>query len=433
MSRETLLAARTSARKDPSQQQFLNGEIHDWYRIILGYSDHLVAKLLRQLNVGEGQAVLDPFAGTGTTLIECMKRGVDAVGLEVNPSSVFAARVKTNWHIDVGIVLALLDEIACKRTHYLRADRTYRTDPTFAYLESSGMLERRWISQEPLRQALALKACIYEMDITPSYRRFLLLALMNQVVRGASNVKFGPELYCQPPKRKVDVFRGFARRVEQMALDLSVVKQPTKSSVRVLEGDARDAAVVLDRASAGRFSAVISSPPYPAEHDYTRNSRLELAFLEYVTDRDALRRYKKRMIRSHTKGIYKDDTDADHVAGNDKVERIARKIERKVRNNTDGFARFYSSVVRSYFGGMKRHFQSLKSVLVPSAQLAYVVGDQSCYAQVHIPTAEILGSIAEECGYEVVAIEHWRSRWSTVTSKHIGENILILRHLNTKR
>lgn len=53
-----------------------------------------------------------------------------------------------------------------------------------------------------------------------------------------------------------------------------------------------------------------------------------------------------------------------------------------------------------------------------------MVGDQSCYLQVHIPTAEILGDIASEVGFREVRIEHWRERWSTTTSKMIDENIL---------
>jgi hypothetical protein len=76
---------------------------------------------------------------------------------------------------------------------------------------------------------------------------------------------------------------------------------------------------------------------------------------------------------------------------------------------------------------MKRHLMSIGSMLVPNAQCAYVIGDQSSYLQVHIPSSKILSSIADEIGFETVDIQHWRSRWSTTTSKEIKENILILR------
>ena len=177
---------------------------------------------------------------------------------------------------------------------------------------------------------------------------------------------------------------------------------------------------------------VICSPPYPTEHDYTRNSRLELAFLEQVADRETLQEIKRNMIRSHTKGIYTNDTDSEVVSGNDALARLAKKIDRKAATKTYGFARLYSKVATEYFGGMKRHLKSVSSMLTPNATLAYVVGDQSSYLQVPIETAKILGSIAEEVGYTLIEIRHWRDRQSSVTSKTIRENILILRNKGAK-
>ena len=89
-------------------QRFLNGEVHDWYRIILGYSDHLVGGLLDEFHLDPKASVLDPFCGSGTTLVEGMKRGLRVTGLDANPSSCFAARVKTDWSVDPERLRALL-------------------------------------------------------------------------------------------------------------------------------------------------------------------------------------------------------------------------------------------------------------------------------------------------------------------------------------
>src|SRR5436305_15021848 len=91
--------AKKKSKSDPSPQAILNGEVHNWYRIIHGYSDHLVKKLLDRFDIQPGQRVVDAFCGTGTTLVECMKRGIDSVGIDANPSSCFSAKVKTNWGI----------------------------------------------------------------------------------------------------------------------------------------------------------------------------------------------------------------------------------------------------------------------------------------------------------------------------------------------
>jgi SAM-dependent methyltransferase len=418
----------TSSHARPQSQRFLNGEVHDWYRIVLGFTDRLVAELLNEFQVKAGELVLDPFCGTGTTLVECMKRQIRSVGIDANPSSVFAARAKTNWSLHDTTLLELLEEVKrLTKRRFLRQKTVYKQDQTYAYLSDSGMIKRGWISREPLRKAIAIKNSIATLQAEAQYKNALTLSLIAEVVGRASNVKFGPELYCGPRKKDADVLEGFQLRVQAMAKDLNTVAQQPRAAATVLEDDARDAGAALKAGAApGPYCALICSPPYPAEHDYTRNSRLELAFLEAVTDLQSLRGYKKRQLRSHTKGIYKEDNDSQHVAGHPAVERVAIEIEANVQDKTHGFAKLYSRVVREYFGGMKRHLRSVTRVLAPGARCAYVLGDQSAYAGVHIPTAEILAEIATDCGYQVLGIRPWRVRWSTTNSTSIQENILLL-------
>lgn len=48
---------------------------HDWYRFVLSFPPHLVRDYIERFGVTEDQCVLDPFCGTGTTLVECKKLG----------------------------------------------------------------------------------------------------------------------------------------------------------------------------------------------------------------------------------------------------------------------------------------------------------------------------------------------------------------------
>jgi len=76
--------------------------VHDWYRFVLSFPPQVVRSYLDRFSVGAGQCVLDPFCGTGTTLVECKKRGIRSIGIDVNPISCFASRVKTDWTVDPG-------------------------------------------------------------------------------------------------------------------------------------------------------------------------------------------------------------------------------------------------------------------------------------------------------------------------------------------
>jgi hypothetical protein len=104
------------------------------------------------------------------------------------------------------------------------------------------------------------------------------------------------------------------------------------------------------------------------------------------------------MIQSHPKGIYKGDNDATLVVDVPEVEEIASELDRKVAGLEYGFASFYPTVIREYFGGMTRHFVSVRRRLRKRAVCAYVVGDQCSYLQVFVPTAWKAGSVTARSG-----------------------------------
>ena len=58
---------------------------HDWYRFVLSFPPHLVREYVRRFGIDGGKRILDPFCGTGTTLVERRKLGVPSVGIESNP------------------------------------------------------------------------------------------------------------------------------------------------------------------------------------------------------------------------------------------------------------------------------------------------------------------------------------------------------------
>lgn len=73
---------------------------HDWYRFVLSFPAHLVQNYIERFGIDSTQTVLDPFCGTGTTLVECKKLGIPSVGIESNPMASLASKVKVDWTVD---------------------------------------------------------------------------------------------------------------------------------------------------------------------------------------------------------------------------------------------------------------------------------------------------------------------------------------------
>jgi hypothetical protein len=96
--------------------------IHDWYRFVLSFPPHLVREYLDRFRLTPGQAVLDPFCGTGTTVVEAKLHGIGGIGVEANALAHFASSVKTDWTVDPGELLEYAQEIAKNAAQEIAAD-----------------------------------------------------------------------------------------------------------------------------------------------------------------------------------------------------------------------------------------------------------------------------------------------------------------------
>ena len=246
------------------------------------------------------------------------------------------------------------------------------------------------------------------------------------MVNEISNLHFGPEIGVGPLKPDAAVIGPWLRGVKSIAADLRRLRQKAATPAVVYQADARDLASLL---RPGSIDAVITSPPYPNEKDYTRTTRLESVLLGFIKNKDDLRRLKQTLVRSNTRSVYKSDTDDRLVENHDEIQGIADSIERRriELGKTSGFERLYARVTKLYFGGMLRHLMDLRSVLRPGAQLAYVVGDQASYLRVMIRTGRLLADLAKSVGYEVVGIDLFRTRLATATKEQLREEVVILR------
>jgi len=209
-------------------------------------------------------------------------------------------------------------------------------------------------------------------------------------------------------------------RIREMADDLNSLTVARGVPSHLYSADARDLSGVLE---SGLVDAVITSPPYPNEKDYTRTTRLESVLFGFIDTKEDLRGLKKGLVRSNTRGVYKDDTDDEWVMGNGAIQGIADAIEKRrlELGKTSGFERMYPRLTKLYFGGMARHLADLRTILRPGAKLAYVVGDQASYLRVMIRTGELLGEIAKSFGYRVLGRDLFRTRLATATGEQLRE------------
>jgi hypothetical protein len=416
------LALKTNG--EANKLSFEDRSVHDWYRFVLSFPPHLVRTYLNRFGITEKQRVLDPFCGTGTTIVECKKLGIPSLGIEAHPLTAFASRVKSDWTIDpagLGNDARRVAEIAEKKIRSGKIDLELSADAEKILLRGS-------ISPKPLKKALVILATLEEAG-DPQFRNHEFLALAKTLVFTASNLNFGPEVGVGKMKNDAAVVQSWLENIRIMRQDILKLKDRANIPSQISQDDSRE---MMTELQPKFINAVITSPPYPNEKDYTRTTRLESVILGFINNRKELQNFKRNLIRSNTRNIYKGDADDAHIGNFPQISMLADKIEaRRVElNKTSGFERLYGRVTKQYFGGMARHLANLRQVLAPGAYLAYVVGDQASFFRIMIRTGELLSQIAVSLGYELIGIDLFRTRLSTATRSQLREEVVLLRWPN---
>ncbi len=193
--------AKTNKRKnklDPADRGF-----HDWYRFVLSFPPHLVRNYIERFKLGPEHTILDPFCGTGTTLVESKLNGIQSVGLEANPFPRFASSVKLNWRVDPDLLEASADQTAKSALEIFRSQGIDDTIPMTSEPdgiplktpppETTRLLLKNSISPLPLHKTLVLLDCLGECKKAPHFDH-MVLALANALMFSISNLHFGPEV-----------------------------------------------------------------------------------------------------------------------------------------------------------------------------------------------------------------------------------------------
>ena len=437
----TAAATRASGKSAPETNRLRPEDraVHDWYRFVLSFPSHLVRDYLDRFGVDSTQRVLDPFCGTGTTLVECKKLGIPCVGIERNPMAGFASRTKVDWSVDPEKLVSHAREVADQALERLQREGIddlgvaplFQTHPRrtaeLRTLPSDrlSLLLKNSISPLPLHKTLVLLETLeqHRDDNVFAHER---LALATALVAEIGNLHFGPEVGVGKVQEDASVIGPWLIRIRRMSDDLAALRRQAGTEATVHLADSRQAEELLEPSS---IDAVITSPPYPNEKDYTRTTRLESVLLGFIRSKQELRGLKQELVRSNTRSVYKADADDALIAEHEGIQRIARRIEeRRIElGKTSGFERQYARVTKLYFGGMVRHLAGLRSRLRPGARLAYVVGDQASYLRVMIRTGQILGELAQDLGYELTGIDLFRTRIATASRQQLREEVVRLR------
>ncbi len=401
--------------------------IYGWYLMPEAYSAQLVDEAIREFGVPEGGTVLDPFCGTGTTLVAARLSGYNAVGVEVNPFLSFASRVKTRARFDLPS-LKVETERLLKAAHAAIIETDANELHTRYDAPEMPRLER-WISKRVVLKVLALRSCIDEC-VSAANRDIPRLALA-AILRGVSNMKLSPHAFgSREVKQDAPVMQAFEAKLRRMLLDIEwLQEQKHLGQAHVIEADIRalhDPTLETQNSKLKTQNSdlAITSPPYLNNLDYTMQTRLELFFLGFINDMEGLKQLRKRMMICDAKATYKDIEDWRRVEEVSSIKAVAQAIDDKLGNR--GWGWDYGRMTRQYFGGVLRAMESIHPMLKPGARLVLVLGE-SAHSGILVPVPTLVAELGELAGYRQEAIRVLRTRRSSSHSISLDESAVVLR------
>lgn len=433
--------------KTPPIIETLNGKassaanfpVHNWYYFVLGYTPEFPNFILDREGMTSKNFVVDPFMGTGTTLAACKHKSIPSAGVDANDYFIDVVKTKVTWSIDVTQARKYRNLIIECVRNQLGKYRSEHTPSSQEHLFNSGefsleayadeyrpeMLTQRYMSDIPFAKLHIIQQQVCKTVKGAELRRFFDLAISSIVVP-VSNVRYGPGFGVAKAKADVDVLAIFIRKIDRMINDVEGLNAAQiETPVDVKHGDSREISSYFEPDS---IDLMITSPPYPGDHEYTKHTRLELIFMGYANDVHEFRTIKKRMIRGSTTNIYKEDKDIEHVKHFASIQAITQMIDERLKADgaTSGFEKLYTKLVWEYFGGMYRMLTETKRVLKPGGKISLLVSDSHAFKMVHILTADILAEIGIDTGYSEAKIELWQDKVSTSHKYHLRENIITL-------
>lgn len=421
-----------------------NFPFHNWYNFVLGYSPQFPEYILHREGIQQTDLVLDPFMGTGTTLITCKQNCIPSEGLDANDFMVDAARVKLDWSLDTKVLGAYRDAVLrqveaiyqtynwCEESESVQLSlftpqNTHGKQDYVPLVTSrrAEMLLQKYISDKPLARTLIIDDVIKSTLPRGPIQDFFNLALTSIIVP-ISNVRYGPGFGMIKPRDDVPVLGIFAEKLDRMIKDLRLTSEgqrTTSSSVTL--GDAR---CLSQYFAPDTVSLMVTSPPYPGDHEYTKHTRLELIFRSYATTLKEFQVIKRRMLRASTTNIFKEDKDKAAVTDLESIQAITRLIQERLDEDgaTSGFEKLYTKLIWEYFGGMYLALKECFTVLRPGGKIALLVSDSHAFKMVHVQTAAILQEIGQRIGFINPEIILWQLKPSTSHKYWLRENILVL-------
>lgn len=365
--------------------------IHRWFPYMEGYSKSFVQDELKLLgNVG---TLLDPFAGSGTTMLVSALNSIKTYYTEVNPAMSFIADAKINV-VNSIIINNKLNALQKHSNNIISALK----NQNFAQENIDFQGFEKYYDDSNINKIIFYKKIINNIN-DEDINKILKVALASVAVDSSKMVRRGDLRFArgnENQKSNKDFTVLISRKLAEIIQDIDLYSNRTIVPTTKLCDDAR----LINKKNL--VDAVITSPPYLNGTNYFRNTKLELKLLDYI-------KYEKELAKMHAKGIV---SGINSVTKENIINIILDDVKVYYKQLLPvSYDKRIPLMVTNYFYDMNDFFKTMYKVIKPQGKMIIDIGD-SQFAGIHIPTHTILEKLADNNGFDKYDETILRSRTS---------------------
>lgn len=416
------LQARLEKGSGAQKRQSTRYSVHGLHEYKGKFNPQIAKALLNICGVGPGSRVLDPFCGSGTTLVEAVHLGAFAQGYDINPFAVYLANAKL-------LALATPASDLYKVVEQIRerkqsGDIGADDSPRVAYLQ-------KWFTPVVLRELEYLRTLIGNISGVSSP---VFLAIASNLLRDYS-LQDPKDLRIRrrkSPLPEIPFWEAFLSECEKFVGRVSASQDVLGCSIGTGEASLRDTTQSAPDDSVG-FDAAVTSPPYAMALPYIDTQRLSLVWLG-LEKPDNIAKLESMLVGSREIRGERRETElnlANNSAELPESEISLCRIANDTLSPTDGFRRrAVPHLLYRYFSAMRSSFRSVFFDLRPGAPYYLVVGHNHTVlggTRMDIDTPMHLASLASSVGWEVkemIPLQTYQ-RWGYHSGNAVAAETLI--------
>jgi len=391
-----------------NKRQSTRYSVHGLHEYKGKFNPQIAKSLLNILGIAEGQRILDPFCGSGTSLVESTQMGIHSVGFDINPLAVYISNAKlTALSVPADNVeqvgRQIIDGFSTTRREFKLSELP---DERLKYLQ-------KWFDKSILFDIETLYLLIKQQDenIRPIFFILVSNLLRDYSLQEPADLRIRRRKSPMPSIPFIEAFKtNFNAFINNLRLCQKLIGvQPRLGREYIM--DSRSDSYSPENNTDTLYNGAITSPPYATALPYIDTQRLSLVWLDLCKPSEILNLEASltgsREIRGTTKSFLQDImiNNSNNIPHN--LHDLCLELYDSL-SPEDGFRRrLVPMLLYRYLSDMLKMFRNVYNVLTPNAPFALVVGHNHTVLggkRFDIDTPYLLAQLAEGCGWRIKEI-----------------------------